>query len=172
MLLFFYPTGGRQMANAVAGLSTLGVTFSYGVETTAGTKPTTFKLLSRINSIGEITVTPEPIDASALEDRQTRKIAGRDTVSDTVTVTVNKTDETIEEWKKVITAYNGLTGGKRMWFQEITPGITDAEFFVAQPPSKLPITSKEQNGLLTMALNLIIEEMVGTDTKVEPTQGE
>ena len=28
------------MANAVAGLSTLGVTFSYGVETTAGTKPT------------------------------------------------------------------------------------------------------------------------------------
>ena len=160
------------MANAVAGLSTLGVTFSYGVETTAGTKPTTFKLLSRINSIGEITVTPEAIDASALEDRQTRNIAGRDTVSDTVTVTVNKTDETIEEWKEVITAYNGLTGGKRMWFQEITPGITDAEFFVAQPPSKLPITSKEQNGLLTMALNLIVEEMVGTDVKVEPTQGE
>ena len=160
------------MANAVAGLSTLGVTFSYGVETTAGTKPTTFKLLSRINSIGEITVTPEAIDASALEDRQTRNIAGRDTVSDTVTVTVNKTDETIEEWKEVITAYNSLTGGKRMWFQEITPGITDAEFFVAQPPSKLPITSKEQNGLLTMALNLIIEEMVGTDAKVEPTAGE
>ena len=160
------------MANAVAGLSTLGVTFSYGVETTAGTKPTTFKLLSRINSIGEITVTPEAIDASALEDRQTRNIAGRDTVSDTVTVTVNKTDENIEEWKEVTTAYNGLTGGKRMWFQEITPGITDAEFFVAQPPSKLPITSREQNGLLTMALNLIIEEMVGTDTKVEPTQGE
>ena len=160
------------MANAVAGLSTLGVTFSYGVETTAGTKPTTFKLLSRINSIGEITVTPEAIDASALEDRQTRNIAGRDTVSDTVTVTVNKTDETIKEWKEVITAYNGLTGGKRMWFQEITPGITDAEVFVAQPPSKLPITSKEQNGLLTMALNLIVEEMVGTDTKVEPTQGE
>lgn len=172
MLLFFYPTGGRQMANAVAGLSTLGVTFSYGVETTAGTKPTTFKLLSRINSIGEITVTPEAIDASALEDRQTRNIAGRDTVSDTVTVTVNKTDETIKEWKEVITAYNGLTGGKRMWFQEITPGITEAEFFVAQPPSKLPITSKEQNGLLTMALNLIIEEMVGTDAKVEPTAGE
>ena len=160
------------MANAVAGLSTLGVTFSYGVETTAGTKPTTFKLLSRINSIGEITVTPEAIDASALEDRQTRNIAGRATVSDTVTVTVNKTDETIEEWKEVITTYNGLTGGKRMWFQEITPGLSDAEFFVAQPPSKLPITSKEQNGLLTMALNLIIEEMVGTDTKVEPTQGE
>lgn len=160
------------MADAVAGLSTLGVTFSYGVETTAGTKPTSFKLLTRINSIDEITVTPEAIDASALEDKQTRNIAGRDTVTDTVAVTVNKTDATIEEWKTLITAYNGLTGGKRMWFQEITPGITDAEFFVAQPPSKLPITSKEQNALLTMAINLIIEDMVGTDTAVTPTSGE
>lgn len=160
------------MADAVAGLSTLGVTFSYGVETTAGTKPTSFKLLTRINSIGEITVTPEAIDASALEDKQTRNIAGRDTVTDTVAVTVNKTDATIKEWKDVITAYNELTGGKRMWFQEITPGITDAEFFVAQPPSKLPITSKEQNGLLTMAINLIIEDMIGTDTAVVPTPGE
>ena len=156
------------MANAVVGLSTLGVTFSYGVETTAGTKPTSFKLLSRINSIGEITVTPEAIDASALEDRQTRNIAGRDTVSDTVTVTVNKTDETIEEWKDVITAYNGLTGGKRMWFQEITPGITDAEFFVAQPPSKLPITSKEQNGLLTMEIPLVVDEMMDDAAVIEP----
>ena len=142
------------MADAVAGLSTLGVTFSYGVETTAGTKPTSFKLLTRINSIDEInnyfTVN----------------------LTDTVAVTVNKTDATIEEWKTLITAYNGLTDGKRMWFQEITPGITDAEFFVAQPPSKLPITSKEQNGLLTMAINLIIEDMVGTDTAVTPTSVE
>lgn len=160
------------MADAVAGLSSLGVTFSYGVETTAGTKPTSFKLLTRINSIDEITVTPEAIDASALEDKQTRNIAGRDTVTDTVAVTVNKTDATIEEWKTVISTYNGLTGGKRMWFQEITPGITDAEFFVAQPPSKLPITGKEQNSLLTMAINLIIEDMVGTDTAVIPTSGE
>ena len=78
----------------------------------------------------------------------------------------------LTQWKDVITAYNELTGGKRMWFQEITPGITDAEFFVAQPPSKLPITSKEQNGLLTMAINLIIEDMIGTDTAVAPTSGE
>lgn len=159
-------------AEAVAGLSSLGITFSYGVETTAGEKPTEFKLLHRINSIDEITVTPEAIDASALEDKQTRNIAGRDTVTDTVAVTVNKTPATIKEWKDVIAAYNGLTGGKRMWFQEITPGIDDAEFFVAQPPSKLPITGKEQNSLQTMAINLILEDMVGTDTAVTPTSGE
>ena len=157
---------------ATAGLSTLGITLSYGVETTAGTKPTAFKLLTRINEIDGVSVTPEAIDASALEDPTTRNVAGRDTLTDSVNVTVNRTTETIKEWTDLIAAYKGLTGGKRMWFQEITPGLSDAEFFVAQPPSILPISGKSQNELLTMEINLIIEEMIGTSAKVEPTPGE
>ncbi len=156
----------------VAGISSLGITFGYGVETIAGTKPTTFKQLHRINDIGEVTVEPEAIDASALEDAQTKNIAGRDTVSDTMSVEVNKTDETISEWEEVIAEYKKLTGGKRMWFQTITPGFTKAEFVVAQPPSKLPISPKQQNSLLTMTINLIVQEMVGSDEKVAFTPGE
>ena len=76
---------------ATAGLSTLGITFSYGVETVAGQKPTTFKPLTRIIEIAEITVEPESIDASALEDSKTRNVAGRDTITDSVAVTVNRT---------------------------------------------------------------------------------
>ena len=57
---------------ASAGISTLGITFGYGVETTAGTKPTSFKQLTRINSIGGITIENEQIDASAVEDFITR----------------------------------------------------------------------------------------------------
>lgn len=159
-------------ATKTAGVSSLGVTFSYGVETTKGTKPTAFTILNRINQIGDVTVETEAIDASALEDKQTRNIPGRDTVSDTLTVTVNKTDETIAEWEKVITDYQALTDGKRMWFQTITPGFTKAEFVVAAPPSKLPISGKEQNSLLTMEINLTVDEMIGSDTKVEPTSGE
>nr|DAF82230.1 MAG TPA: tail tube protein [Caudoviricetes sp.]DAG43254.1 MAG TPA: tail tube protein [Bacteriophage sp.] len=159
-------------ATKTAGVSSLGVTFSYGVETTKGTKPTAFTILSRINQIGDVTVETEAIDASALEDKQTRNIPGRDTVSDTFTITVNKTDETIAEWEKVITDYQALTEGKRMWFQTITPGFTKAEFVVAAPPSKLPISGKEQNSLLTMEINLTVDEMIGSDTKVEPTSGE
>lgn len=159
-------------ATKTAGVSSLGVTFSYGVETTKGTKPTAFTILNRINQIGDVTVETEAIDASALEDKQTRNIPGRDTVSDTLTITVNKTDETIAEWEKVITDYQALTDGKRMWFQTITPGFTKAEFVVAAPPSKLPISGKEQNSLLTMEINLTVDEMIGSDTKVEPTSGE
>lgn len=159
-------------ATKTAGVSSLGVTFSYGVETTKGTKPTAFTILNRINQIGDVTVETEAINASALEDKQTRNIPGRDTVSDTFTITVNKTDETIAEWEKVITDYQALTEGKRMWFQTITPGFTKAEFVVAAPPSKLPISGKEQNSLLTMEINLTVDEMIGSDTKVEPTSGE
>lgn len=157
---------------AVAGVSNLGVTLSYGVETTAGTKPTAFTLLTRINSIDEITVDPENIDASALEDYQTRNIPGRDTLTDTMAVTVNKTNETLAEWEKLISEYKKLTGGKRMWFQEITPGLDEAEFYVASPPTKIPKSGKEGNSLATMAMNLIIDELIGSDTKVEPTAGE
>lgn len=72
-------------AAAVPGLSTLGITLSYGVETVAGQKPTTFTVLHRCNDIPEITLETETIDASALEDLQSRYIAGRqDTGGDEV----------------------------------------------------------------------------------------
>ena len=56
------------------GLSTLGITFGYGVETTAGTKPASFTQLDRINNIGGISMDVEQIDASALEDTQTKPL--------------------------------------------------------------------------------------------------
>lgn len=152
-----------------AGITTLGVTLSYGVEDTAGTKPATFIKLNRINDIAEVTVEPERIDASALEDTETKYKPGRATVSDTMAVTVNKTNETVAEWETLISAYQALTGGKNMWFQTITPGITKAEFIKAAPPTKLPITAKEQNSLNTMVINLTVEEFVGLDTAVTPT---
>ena len=61
---------------ADSGLSTLGVEL-YVAEATNGTKPTTgYTQLTRINSIGEVSISPENIDASALEDFTTKYIAG------------------------------------------------------------------------------------------------
>ena len=101
---------------AEAGLSTLGITFGYGTETTAGTKPTSFKQLTRINAIGGINIEPEQIDASALEDAITRYVKGRADTGGSFPITVNLTDATKEEWEALITAYKALAGGKRMWF--------------------------------------------------------
>ena len=155
------------MAATVMGLSTLGVTFGYGVETTAGTKPASFTQLDRINSIGGISLSTEQIDASALEDYQTKYVAGRQDSGGTWSVTINFTDETATEWDTLISAYNtAKANGLAMWFEVIVPDQTDAFFVVAQPPQLIPMPEISQNGLLTVEIQLVVVEYKGWDTKV------
>ena len=149
-----------------AGISTLGITFGYGVESTASTKPSTFTQLNRINNIGGITIEPEQIDASALEDAITRYVKGRADTGGSLPITVNFTPETKEEWETLITAYKALSGGKRMWFETIIPGFTKSFFVVAQPPTAIPAPEIAQNELLTIEMNLTIEEYKGMETSV------
>ena len=152
---------------ALAGISTLGITFGYGVEDTAGVKPTAFTQLNRINSIGGITIENEQIDASALEDEVSRYVQGRADTGGSFTVSVNFTPETNEEWKDVIAEYaTAAADGKRMWFEIIIPGFTESFFVVAQPPSAIPQPEIGQNELLVVEMNLTIEEYLGMDTKV------
>ena len=152
---------------AFAGISTLGVTFGYGVESTAGIKPAAFTVLTRINNIAGITIENEQIDASALEDLVSRYIQGRADTGGTFPVSVNLTPETITEWETLISAYQeAYAAGKRMWFETIVPGFDEAFFVVAQPPSVIPQPEFAQNELLVAEMNLTIEEYVGLDTKV------
>lgn len=152
---------------AASGLSTIGVLFGYAVETTAGTQPAAFTKLTRINSIGEINLDVEQIDASALEDAITKYISGRADTGGTLDVTVNLTAETRTEWETLISAYAALTDGKRMWFNTYHKDL-GSFFVVAQPPSKIPQPAFDQNGLLTAAFPLTIESYEGLGTGVEP----
>ena len=154
------------MASNISGVSTLGITFGYGTEDTAGTKPTTFTQLNRINAIGGITIENEQIDASALEDKVSRYVQGRGDTGGSFTVTVNFTSETLAEWKTVLSTYEALTDGKRMWFETIIPGFTESFFIVAQPPTAIPAPEIAQNELLTIEMNLTIEEYKGMETSV------
>lgn len=149
------------------GLSTVGVTFGYGIEETAGTKPAAFTQLHRINSIGNLGIERDQIDASALEDELTKYIAGRGDTGGNVPVTVNVADETVTEWETLISAYQtAKAAGKGVWFQTITPDLTKAFFFIAEPPTKIPQPSFDQNGLLTIEMPLIVNEYRGLDAKV------
>lgn len=152
---------------ALAGVSSLGITLGYGVEGTAGTKPATFTELTRINTIGGITIENEQIDASALSDFTSRYIQGRGDTGGSFPVTVNFTPDTKDEWQAVIEAYNtAKETGLRMWFETIIPGFEDAFFVVAQPPTAIPQPEIGQNELLTVEFNLTIEEYRGMETKV------
>lgn len=156
------------MAATIAGVSTLGVTFGYGVETVAGQKPDAFTVLDRINSIGGITIENEQIDASALEDLVSRYIQGRGDTGGSFPVGVNFTKETNVQWEDVISEFKtAQADGKRMWFETIIPGFDEAFFVVAQPPTAIPQPEFAQNELLVVEMNLTIEEYIGMDTKVE-----
>lgn len=151
---------------ALAGLSTLGVEFGYG---TGVSKPSALTELTRINSIGGLSLNTEAIDASALVDEVTRRVAGRADVDENLPITINVTDQTITEWEAVITAYNGLTGESELWFEVYHPNLTNGFWFKAQPPKKLPMPEMGQNQLLTMEINLVITEYVGLSAAVNPT---
>lgn len=152
---------------ALAGLSTLGITFGYGVESTASTKPSAFTQLTRINSIGGISITPETIDASALEDSVEKSVAGRATTGATWEVVINYTPDTATEWATLISAYNTAKASQlQMWFEVIVPGMTDAFFVIAEPPQEIPMPELSQNSLLTVTMSLTIVDYKGTSTKV------
>lgn len=153
---------------ALAGIGTLGITFGYGVETAVGTKPETFNQLTRINSIGGVSIENEQIDASALEDYVSRYVQGRADTGGSFPVTVNATPDTIAEWEEVLEAYKtAYAAGNRMWFETIIPGFDEAFFVVAQPPTAIPQPEIGQNELLTIEMGLTIEEYIGMESKVE-----
>lgn len=152
------------------GISTVGVKFAYAVEETAGTKPTAFTQLDRINQIGSIGISRESIDASALEDELTKRIAGRGTTDETLPVNVNVTNETIAEWEALITAYEtAKAADKAMWFETYFPDLTKSYFFTAEPPTAIPQPEIGQNGLHVMEMTLIVNEYKGLDTAIVPT---
>lgn len=152
------------------GISTIGALFGYGF-TTAGSpsvKPASFTLVERCNSIDGIDISVESIDASALEDTQTKYIPGRTDPGDSFNVTFNLTDDVKTELNTMITAYTALTGGRQMWVQVWLPDMTDSCYIVAAPPAAIPMPEISQNGLLTVALPFTIKDFKGWDTAVKP----
>ena len=158
------------MAVTIAGVSTLGVKLSYGIETTAGTKPATFTLLPRVNSISGIELDTEEIDASALEDMIERNISGRQSTGGDWSFDFNLTAETKPIYKGMLTAtQTALASGKRTWFQIDVPNLDEAFFVVAQPGSKVPLPDIGQNELLVASISCTIDEYKEMDAKVTPT---
>lgn len=152
---------------ATPGVSTLGVKFSWGAA--GDTAPVAFTLLTRINSIGEINLETEQIDASALEDMITRYVSGRADTGGSVDIGVNATDATIAEWEAVFAASAADTSGGGLWFQVVSPYHTKSFMFRAQTPTKFPMPAFEQNSLEVVTIPLTITDYVGLSTKVEPT---
>ena len=148
-------------------MTTLGVTFGYGVETSAGVKPTTFKQLPRCNSIGGISLDTEQIDVSALEDYITQYAPGRQDTGGTWEVTFNMNPTVIDNIKAMYgAASTAKSSGLATWFQVQFPDMDDAFFVIADTGREIPMPEIGQNEAATIPISLVISQYKGLDTKV------
>lgn len=152
----------------MARLTTLGVTFGYGIETTAGQKPATFTQLEEASSIGGITLDTEQIDVSALEDYVTQYAAGRQDTGGTWEIEfIMDPQKSVDQIKTLYSASaTARETGKATWFQVMFPDMSDAFFVIAECGREIPMPEIAQNEAATMSISLIIAEYKGLDTKV------
>lgn len=149
-------------------LTTLGVKFGYGIETTAGQKPTTFTQLKRCSSIGGISLETEQIDVSALEDFVTQYAAGRQDTGGTWEVVFNMNQDVITAIRKLYSdSVTARTNGLATWFEIVFPDLQEAFFVVAETGREIPLPEIAQNEAATLPITLIISQYKGLEEKVE-----
>lgn len=156
-----------QKGDIMSDLSTLGVTLHYGVETKAGSKPTTFTWLKRCNAIDGISLDTDQIDVSALEDYITQYTAGRQDTGGSWTVTFNMNTDVITAIKKLFSdAKTAKANGFSIWFEIVFPGLSDAFFVIADPGTNIPLPDISQASPATLPISMVVKEYKGLDTKV------
>ena len=143
------------MANAV---STAGMLLKYAVETTKGTAPTTgFTTIPGCKAIPALFNEPNTLQSTPLSATKNHTyIEGLGDSGGAIAITVNDYDEFRTAWEACVTAYEGLTGGKEMWFEIAYP--TDSEldsFYFPGKPLPLGFGGADVDSVLENNANIV-----------------
>ena len=126
-------------------LSTIGVQLHYAVETEKGVRPTTgYNRIYGIKSTPSLNPAPDTIETTTLDELEYKTyVDGLKDLGGSLEFLFNLTEELIEKWDALMTAYEtGKTNGMRTWFAIVVPGLSDAFYFPGNPSSMgLPETS-------------------------------
>lgn len=160
---------------AIPGLSTLGIEVGYAVVTATNALPNAFTPLPRCNSADGIELSVESIDASALEDYVTQRVAGRSDIPETWSMTFNNTPETRTAVNGMISAYSTSLQSNAdtvVCIEIYDPKDTTGAYFVfVQPPTQLGLSEISQNSLKTFAVSCTLVKLHGYGTGVKPAAG-
>ena len=122
------------MANAV---STAGMNVYWAVESAAGTRPTSgYTVLPGCKAIPALFNDPNTLQTTPLSAKKNHTyIEGLGDSGGSIAITVNDYSEFRTSWNNCISAYDGLTGGKTMWFEIAYPEDSnlDSFYFPGQP---------------------------------------
>ena len=126
-------------------LSTAGVQLHYAVEETAGTRPTTgYTRIYGIKSTPSLNPSPETLETTTLDELEYKTyVDGLKDLGGALEFTFNLTEELIEAWDALMTAYEtGKASGKATWFTIVVPGLEESFYFTGNPSEMgLPETS-------------------------------
>lgn len=116
-------------------LSTAGIKVGYGVETTAGTQPTSFTEIPDITSIGSVNPEPQTIDVTPLSEPEWRRyIDALKDVGGAIPFGANLTETFMTAWDNLVSeAKTAKEGGKGVWFVFYIPGFSKSFALVGNP---------------------------------------
>lgn len=137
------------MASAI-NLSTAGVSLVYAVETTAGTRPTSgYTKLTGLKSTPSLNPAPETLESTTLDELEFKTyVKGLRDLGGSLEFTFNLTQNLVNEWDALITAYEGAkASNKATWFAVVIPGLTKAFFFTGEP-SAMGVPETSVNSIL------------------------
>lgn len=126
-------------------LSTAGVKLAYAVEETAGTRPTSgYTRIYGAKTTPSLNPSPDTLETTTLDELEYKTyIDGLKDLGGALEFTFNLTEELIEAWDALMTAYEaGKLAGKATWFTIIIPGLSESFYFTGNPSNMgLPETS-------------------------------
>lgn len=133
-------------------LSTAGIQLLYAVETTAGTRPTTASAYTRIKGVKStpsLNPAPDTLETTTLDETEYKTyIDGLKDLGGSLEFTFNLTEELIDAWDTLMTAYEAAKlAGKATWFCIVVPGLTKAFYFTGNP-SEMGLPETEVNTVL------------------------
>lgn len=155
-------------------LSTIGVKFGWAVETTAGTKPTTFKWIKRCSKIAGLSVTKEKIDTTCFEDKIKTYIAGVADTGGDWNLNFNGTKkgsatDFVAAWNELLDASEAAADdGLATWADIYIPGF--GSYFVIFEPGEIPMPDLEVNSKLDIQISNVVNEYKGLDGELEPME--
>ena len=147
-------------ARGVSGIATVGVELCVAPWSSNDSLPGSVTKLARINAIGGYNLETEQIDSSALTDKVTQYIQGRQDGGGSLPITINVTDDTLDEWMAM--------QGQTRWFEIWHPTLSKGIFVVATVPEKIGFSDIGQNALWTAEISLTLNYYYGYATSVAP----
>lgn len=141
--------------------STIGVKLKYGVEASAGTRPTSgMTEIPDIKNIPGMNLSPNMLPVTNLTDQVERNIPGVKTLGGEQQITANMTASLRTLWESVVSAAEtAMASGKSTWFEVCFPNHDS--FWYSGMPTMMGFNDIEVDAVVEATLHIIPNTIVG-----------